>query len=42
MRAHPLLRSALIGAVVGIVVGLVFYGILWAFGTDRNPYLLAA
>jgi hypothetical protein len=42
MRAHPLARSALIGAAIGVVVGVAFYLILRAFGTHSSPYLFAA
>jgi NhaP-type Na+/H+ or K+/H+ antiporter len=42
MRAHPLARSALIGATLGVVVGAAFYLILRAFGTDSSPYLFVA
>jgi hypothetical protein len=42
MRRHPYVRTALIGVIVGIVVGAAFYGILRAFGTHANRYLLVA
>jgi multisubunit Na+/H+ antiporter MnhE subunit len=42
MTRHPYVRTALIGLIVGIVVGAVFYGILRAFGTHANRYLLVA
>jgi hypothetical protein len=42
MRMHPYARAALIGLVLGVIVGAAFYGILRAFGTTANRYLLVA
>ncbi|MDX6580224.1 MAG: hypothetical protein QOJ47_1773 [Gaiellales bacterium] len=42
MTRHPYVRTAFIGLLVGIVVGAAFYGILRAFGTHTNRYLLVA
>jgi uncharacterized membrane protein len=42
MRAHPYVRSALIGVILGILVGVAFYVILRVFGEHANRYLLVA